>query len=171
MKLVNKIISVDGNARQEPVFESSDVADVSSTLSQIIGDDQDQGNQPSIPDYSLDPEHNDTLRSTIEVSVDLLSRLYSGLYILQQAVSTIPWGEERAPMAKELIQTRLINPLAKTFPDMNDFEFDVVFNDSGNMIVQGKNMFSATLLQAIRASLLSPTAIRQESPYDSDDIE
>lgn len=164
MRLVNSIINVDPSVRQIPVKE--DFLTASSTLAEVAGESD------SFNTYSTDPYENDNIRSTIDVSVDLLQRLYSGLYILQHTLSTAYIGDvERSVIAKEVIQTKLINPLTNRFPDMADFDFNVSFNDNGNMIVTGNNFFTSTLLNAIAQSLISPVEDRTALPYDPENLE
>lgn len=170
MKLANNIINIDPNAKAEIVKDDAELSAMTS-IRDLEGDVDN--NDPQLPEYSTDPNENQHLRSTIDVSVDLLQRLYSGLYIIQNVITSRFVGmEEGEHLAHELIQQKLIVPLSFRFPDMNEFEFNVKLNHNG-MTIEGTNTFSATLINAIHQSTISPVEDTPdpflESGYDYDE--
>lgn len=159
MKFTNNIINVDPNAKQQPVNES----ELPAVTSMQELDER----------FSTDPNQNQQMRDTIDVSVDLLQRLYSGLYILQNVItSRFVGAEEAETIAHETIQQKLIVPLSHRFSDMKDFEFKVRMTTEG-MAIEGTNTFSCTLLNAIQQSLVAPVADKPDaflkSGYEDED--
>lgn len=163
IKLANTIIT-GSDARPTPVHEVSPAAieSLGTSLRDVVGDDV------SGLSSMVDTE---AVRNTISVSVDLLQRLYSGMYILNQTVMSSNFGPETPAILEQVLRTKLIEPLTRTFPDMAEFEFSVKMNEHNNIIVEGGNTFSSTLLNAIHQSLHAPVAEVEadESSYDDDD--
>lgn len=154
IKLANNIISCS-DKRPAPVHEIEpvDAQSLGTSLSAIASG----STKSTITD-------TDAVRNTISVSVDLMQRLYSGMYILYQTITPANCGPETPAILEHVLQTRLIDPLSKTFPDMVNFKFQVSMNDTG-VIVSGGNAFSNTILNAIDQSIHAPV-----TEIDADDI-
>lgn len=159
-KLANNLIKVNADARQQPISEDNQTA--ATMLADLV-----EGNDR----YSTDRFENDNVRATIDVSVDLLQRLYAGLYILQHTIMSNYIGEnERQTLGEELIRAKLIEPLAGKFPDMVDFDFRLSIKDN-SMVIEGKNVFTSTILNAIQTSLTSPVDFKREIAFVDEDFD
>lgn len=144
--LINNIIQVNESVRRIPTLVGDDEnRTVSTTIAQLS-------------DHNVDfDEHHANIIDTIDVTVDLLQRLYSGIYILNYSVSNCG-REERGLIYQQTLQSKLIDPLTRQFPDMAMFDFNASYDDDGHLILTGNNTFTDTLLNAIQMSLVSPIA-------------
>jgi hypothetical protein len=149
-KLANNIIQVNENDRQQP---SIDENTVNVPLSKLI-------ENPVNTEFD---ENNQNVIQTIDVAVDMLQRLYSGIYILNQTVSRTSGLEEHAAIFEELLRTKLIEPLSNVFPDLTMFDAKVTYindyhRDAPQLVLTGRNTFTSTILHALQTSLRSPVA-------------
>ncbi len=117
-----------------------------------------------IPEHETPISQLEQVTDTMDVAVDLLQRLYGGLFILGQVFQHVP-VEEKSSLMATAIDTQLLEPLIKVFPDMMDFNYTLHLDDNGTATVKGTNSFSKTLLYGIQQSLESPTGIKHVEPY------
>ena len=100
----------------------------------------------------------------VDVSVDLIQRIYAGLYLINQTIEQSPVGpEERSSMMAMLISNTLVTPLTEAYSVMTNFDYSVSCNENGATIT-GNNNFTNTILSAIQQSQNSPI-----SEIDNDD--
>jgi len=93
--------------------------------------------------------------SFINVQVDMLQRLYSGMYIMSQTFYHI-YGDEKLAMCKVALDENLFAPLIRVYPQLEDFEYHLELDDDCQIVVIGENTFAKTLLHAIQQSLDAP---------------
>ncbi|MFY0658113.1 MAG: hypothetical protein JXR12_15350 [Neptunomonas phycophila] len=111
-------------------------------------------------------EEQERQQDVIEVTTDLISRLYGAMFLTNRAVTfNKPSGPESA-VAYKAILTEAVELLAQEFSQMKEFSFEVRLNEeTGNFIVSGNNHFSKTMIGFIQMAIRAPITERRAVNY------
>lgn len=119
----------------------------------------------SIVEGEVDTAEDQQKRQTlISVTSDMVARLYSTMFLVDQATSLSSFGFERAELYKQSLMAA-VDKLEQQFPMLAEFDVKVdVSAETGNIIVTGTNDFTNTILDFIRVASQSPmTDLAEES--------
>lgn len=107
-------------------------------------------------------------QDVVEVTSDLINRLYSAMFLTNRAVRFNESVGPETVVAYKAILTEAVDLLAKEFSLMHDFAFDVRLNEeTGNFIVNGTNQMSKTILGFIQMAVRAPITERRAVNYEA----
>ena len=103
----------------------------------------------------------------VEVTTDLIGRLYSAMFLTNRALRFNESVGPEAVVAYKATLTEAVKLLAQEFSLMQDFAFEVRLNEeTGNFIVSGSNHMSKTILGFIQMAVRAPITERRDVNYE-----
>lgn len=92
----------------------------------------------------------------IAVTSDMVSRLYSVMFLVDQATALSSFGSEKVELYKQGLSAA-VNQLQREFPILSEFDVTVAVSaETGNIVLSGNNDFTNTILDFIRIASQSP---------------
>lgn len=105
-------------------------------------------------------DNNVNVETVIAVTGEVMTRLYSGLFLTNQLFrDQLRSGHPEVPkLMEQSIRINLLEPLTRSYPDFEQFDF--IVSDTGSII--GQNPFTNTVLGFMNALMLTPIAATQD---------
>lgn len=102
--------------------------------------------------------------SWIDVTADAMHRIYTGTYMIFQSHKDRLELPETPMLMQSLIHTLVADNIAQTYPQFENFNVTVSVDDNDNLVMNGENAFTNTVLHAMNQLMNTPV---QDGPCET----